>query len=500
MSETAPRSNPRLENFEANKAAAEAAEAARQQDAFENEIYGDAGQGDNPANYTDEHLKRVEEADAYERHMEEMAKRPSYEPGSEEEMRARIQDMNDLNGAPSRGYNLEVEDAYAEDEAFNERIRAEGEALDRKVSSDPTLRFMDKISREIAELRATEVTEDTDEEAINARISKLEEVLQERLERYEASEAFDPAIADYMMDRDDTDARKKAAVKSLDELEREADSKGDVDPITGKLKTTAESDDDDVEVTGGKLKSTDDKDVDPITGKLKSAEDDEDIDPITGKLKSADDADEDVDPITGKLKSADDAEKTDDDEDVEPVAGELKRADDSELGDGPEEEKKNIFKRFGARLYRAFTYENEDGERKLSGKKLTIATLGLAAVAAAAYFTFRTGSDHSHLVPKGGPKGGDPIDAGSLPTPGPEAVVPGVDLPPSAGFDHPWNWAKEAFGADHAMSTLKDLAAKAAEHGHDVQWSGSGTHESVMIDGNDNTKFVIDTLKPFYTK
>jgi hypothetical protein len=490
MSETAPRSNPRLENFEANKAAAEAAEAARHQEAFENEIYGEAGQGDNPANYTEESLKRIGEADAYERHMEEMAKRPSYEPGSADEIRARVQDMYDLDGAPSRAYDLERDTANEMNEAFDDRIKAEGEALERKLSGDPALRFMDNISREIAELRGTKVDEDTDEDAINARIAHLEEVLQQRLERYEASAAFDAAIADYLMDRDDTGARKTAAEKALADLEAEADKTH----IPGEDKV---GDD-------GSTPKVDKVEDDDHTPEVDKVDEDDDHVPEVDKVDEEDGEEKDKDHIP-------EVDKVDEDDDHIPA--EDKVGDEDKDGpdhipaedkvdeeDKPDEaEKKKWYKRLGKRLHTFFTYENEDGERKLSGKKLTIATLGLAAVAAAAYFTFRTGTDHSHLVPNG-PKGGDAIDAGSVPPVHPAEVVPGADLPPSAGFEHPWNWAKEAFGAEHAMSTLKDLAAKAAEHGHDVQWSGSGTHESVTVDGNDNTKFVVDTLKQFYTK
>jgi hypothetical protein len=492
MSETAPRSNPRLENFEANKAAAETAEAARHQEAFENEIYGEAGQGDNPANYTDEHLKRIEEADAYERHMEEMAKRPSYEPGSLDEINARVQDMRDLDGAPSRAYDLERDTANEMNEAFDDRIKAEGEALERKLSGDPALRFMDNISREIAELRATKVDEDTDEDAINARIAHLEEVLQQRLERYEASAEFDAAIADYMMDRDDAGVRKTAAEKALADLEVEADKTH----IPGEDKvgdddSTPEVDkveDDDHTPKADKVDEDDDHvpEVDKVDEDEK--EDDKDHIPEEDKVE-----DDDEDHIPGEDKVGDD-----DEDGPDHIPGEDKVDEDDDKEDEPgEAEKKKWYKRLGKRLHTFFTYENEDGERKLSGKKLTIATLGLAAVAAAAYFTFRTGTDHSHLVPNG-PKGGDAIDAGGVPPVGPEAIVPGADLPPSAGFDYPWNWASEAFGADHAMSSLQDLAAKAVEDGKNVEWHGSGTRQWLEIDGNSNTKQVIDILRQYH--
>ena len=488
MSETAPRSNPRLENFETNKAAAEAAEAARHQEAFENELYGEAGQGDNPENYTEESLKRIQEADAYERHMEEMAKRPTYEPGSADEIRARVQDMYDLDGAPSRAYDLERDTADEMNEAFDERIRAEGEALDRKLSTDPALRFMDNISREIAELKATEVDEDTDEEAINARIAHLEEVLNVRLERYEASEGFDPAVADYLMDRDDAGARKKAAVKALAELE----AKADVRPTDDELDTDGKKKD--VDPTDDDLEDDDAKkpDVLPTDEELESDDEEKkgDTEPTDEDLEDDEEKKDDVKPTDEEL----DKDDTDKKDDVEPTDEELEEDEEDE----PEAEKKKWYKRLYDRISDHFHYTNEAGERKFSGKKATIYTLGLAAVAAVAVLTLKSGSDHSHLLPNSGPKGGDGIDAApAVPVTPAEVVVPGADLPPSTGFDYPWDWATQAFGAEHAMTNLHDLAAKAAENGHAVEWHGSGTHEWVEIDGNSNTKQVIDILRTY---
>jgi hypothetical protein len=58
------RTNPRLENFEANKVAYEQAR-------YEQALYGDAGTTD----FSDEAKKRIEEADAYERHLESKVER-----------------------------------------------------------------------------------------------------------------------------------------------------------------------------------------------------------------------------------------------------------------------------------------------------------------------------------------------------------------------------------------------------------------------------------------
>jgi hypothetical protein len=225
MSEQSPRPNPRLVDFEVKRAAAEHAARERDREKFEKDIYGDAGQGDDPANYTEESRKRIEEADEYERHMEKMAKRPSYAPGSADEIRARVQDMHDLDGAPSRGYDLEWDNAIAENEAFDDRIKAADEALERTLSSDPALRFMDNLSREIATLREKAVnayTIDADE----ARLHHLEDVLSERLERYATSETFDSTIADYLMDRADKATLVAARASALDAAE--ARSRADV--------------------------------------------------------------------------------------------------------------------------------------------------------------------------------------------------------------------------------------------------------------------------------
>ncbi len=378
------------------------------------------------------------------------------------------------------------EDAYKENDAFNAEV-------DAAIAASPALTEMNDLALKISHLRHDAPNPRTaPRDAL--RLVEYQEKLEELQEAFLRSDEFDTRYANEIANRslrpvaetvsDDSAEKKSDTLPTDEDLDDTEGKKPDVDPTDEELEGDDDADKkDDVEPTDDELEGDDaDKkdDVEPTDDEL---EDDED-----GTKKP------DVLPTDDELESDDDVDKKDD---VEPTDDELE-GDDAE----PEAEKKKWYnpKTWGARLYRAFTYETDDGERKLSGKRLTIATLGLAAVAAAAYFTFRTGSDHSQFVPKGGPKGGDAIDAGSVPPVHPEAVVPGADLPPSVGFEHPWNWAKEAFGAEHAMSTLKDLAAKAAEHGHDVQWSGSGTHESVTVDGNDNTKFVIDTFKQFYTK
>lgn len=187
MSETAPRSNPRLDNFEANKAKSE-------KEAWESELYGEAGTTD----FSDEAHARVEEADTYERHMEALA--------------------NDDRSAFDRNYNhaepLEgpvpgtmehaEEEAYAENKAREDeeeaRLAAEEAAREAKFATDPKLRRMDMIARDIAKRKNTLVTPENQDSAPE-RIAELEDKLNELLADYEASDDYDSVIADQIIDR-----------------------------------------------------------------------------------------------------------------------------------------------------------------------------------------------------------------------------------------------------------------------------------------------------------
>lgn len=122
MSEKAPRTNSRLENFDANK-------AKREQSQFESSLYGDAGVED----FSDDARKRLGEGDAYERHLEKLAYRSdNYFPGD-----------SDHRDAYYEGLHSEALEMDQEYDAETDEI----------MQSTPAIRRMVLMSERIAELR-----------------------------------------------------------------------------------------------------------------------------------------------------------------------------------------------------------------------------------------------------------------------------------------------------------------------------------------------------------
>lgn len=126
MSERTPRSNPRLDNFEANKAASE-------REAFESALYAEAGSTD----FSDTAKRRVEEADAYERHLESMA--------SDTESVNWNADWNetknlDLESQPSPGYEKEWEDAIEQRRQNEAEAEAAEADIQAKMAADVHVR------------------------------------------------------------------------------------------------------------------------------------------------------------------------------------------------------------------------------------------------------------------------------------------------------------------------------------------------------------------------
>jgi hypothetical protein len=240
MSETAPRSNPRLDNFEKVKAQTE-------QEIFEQNLYGDAGTTD----FSEEARRRVEEADEYERHMEEMAKRGNFDPEdtAAEAARRRGYTFGNLNDEPSPAYERELETMVAETREKEQLERAEREAFAAKIEESPILRMADKISREIQELRNKTVDPDT-YEADKQRITHLEDRLEALLDRYTRTDGHDLAAAEFMIDRDYEGARERnkdrTPVDSSDSKDNKEPKKGDKDDDTDKP-NTANLDDDDTD-------------------------------------------------------------------------------------------------------------------------------------------------------------------------------------------------------------------------------------------------------------
>lgn len=234
MSEKLPASNPRLANFEANK-------AARDKNEWEQNLYGDAGVHD----FSDDAKKRIEEADAYERHMAALADRDT-----------EATSFDDLENQPSAGYEAEVEAAYAENETFDEQqAQAErdqkehdlvlSQALEDKFAADPKLRFMNGIAAEIADLRNKEVAGETADDDVR-RMGELEDRLQELLVAYAERPDYDPAIADMLMDETDTAALDQAAENALREQSEQAEqaAEAEAEPTAPEVEHDTKDEDD----------------------------------------------------------------------------------------------------------------------------------------------------------------------------------------------------------------------------------------------------------------
>lgn len=201
-------------------------------------------------------------------------------------------------------------------------------------------------------------------------------------------------------------------------------------------------------------------------------------------------------------------------DELERRAAELEAQNNAE-----EDRRKNRWhKRAMRRLNNLYLHGLEIGrgvpDRYRGNKRATAIALGVVA-GAGAILALKLGvwdRMHEHAQDatqgsSGGSVGSGTVDptpknphtpgSGTLPTPV-EVPTPGGDmLPPSTGFKYPWNWAEKAFGADDAMTKLRELADKAAADGHKIEWHGSGTHEWVEVDGNSNTKHVIDIFRQF---
>lgn len=191
MAETAPKS--RLEQFNENK-------AAQERDAWEKEVYGDAGVSD----FSDEALTRVQEGDAYERQMKMLAERE----GESE------------NAAWSRNFEQDAERNQLKQEQLRQdedrRRRDEDEALREKFTGSALVRHMEPISKdieglkaEVAKLRNEAVDADASEEQIRA-LKEKEELLRHQenrltnlLVKYSESPDYDAEIERFLIDRED---------------------------------------------------------------------------------------------------------------------------------------------------------------------------------------------------------------------------------------------------------------------------------------------------------
>ena len=62
---------------------------------------------------------------------------------------------------------------------------------------------------------------------------------------------------------------------------------------------------------------------------------------------------------------------------------------------------------------------------------------------------------------------------------------------------YPWDWAVDQFGENNAVSKLYELADAAAQDGHNIQWHGYGDTQWLSIDGNSDTKTILEILNNY---
>jgi hypothetical protein len=142
---------------------------------------------DSVTGHREEDEKRVQEGAEYYKHLEELAKRSDdYDPYN--------------NETTHTAFDREWDDAIAENEAFDAARNEAQAAFEAKMQADPTIRRMNMIANNIAELRAKLVTPET-ADADAKRVDDLEDKLTELLAEYSDSPDYDAAIESYIIDR-----------------------------------------------------------------------------------------------------------------------------------------------------------------------------------------------------------------------------------------------------------------------------------------------------------
>ena len=92
--------------------------------------------------------------------------------------------------------------------------------------------------------------------------------------------------------------------------------------------------------------------------------------------------------------------------------------------------------------------------------------------------------------------GGTAAAAPDNPSPPPSPPPPEADFSGYAD-KYPWDWAVDQFGENNAISKLYELADAAAQDGHNIQWHGYGDTQWLSIDGNSDTKTVLEILNNY---
>ena len=92
--------------------------------------------------------------------------------------------------------------------------------------------------------------------------------------------------------------------------------------------------------------------------------------------------------------------------------------------------------------------------------------------------------------------------AAAAPDNPPPPPPPPPPAPTEADFSgytdkYPWDWAVDQFGENNAISKLYELADAAAQDGHNIQWHGYGDTQWLSIDGNSDTKTVLEILNNY---
>ena len=105
--------------------------------------------------------------------------------------------------------------------------------------------------------------------------------------------------------------------------------------------------------------------------------------------------------------------------------------------------------------------------------------------------------DKAEAAAASGSGGGGSGGGGSGGSPGgPPPAPTEVDF---SGYTdkYPWDWAVDQFGENNAISKLYELADAAAQDGHNIQWHGYGDTQWLSIDGNSDTKTVLEILNNY---
>ena len=205
MSELAPRSNPRLDNFETNKAAFERNE-------FEDALYADAGKEVNgKGNFGEDDLNRIKDADAYERHLETLSQRSDADPT-----------LNDLNHKPSPAFEREWDDAIVMNESYDESKSSASREVGDKIADSPQLRRMLAMAQAIAELRNRKINEDNADVLVD-RLQEKEDRLNDLLAAYSETDEADDAVIDHIIDSTVSDEAEADATNGK-ESENDASS------------------------------------------------------------------------------------------------------------------------------------------------------------------------------------------------------------------------------------------------------------------------------------